>query len=338
MRAAILGGFCAVVLGCVEAKTQAVREVETPSDPLSREFARQESTTGGTLGVAVVHVESGRRASWRGGERFPMASVFKLPVAIQVLTLVDRGEISLDRRVTLDEHDLRPGYSPIAASFTGQPVTLSVRELLERMTGDSDNSAADVLVTLAGGPRAVTDRMRALGIDGIDVSRTERELCGDGSGIRELPAHDEWTLARYDALAAAVSPIDRAAAEARYANDPRDTATPDAMARLLLRVQRRDLLEPSSAALLIDWLERSKTGSTMIRAGVPAGTRVGDRSGGMAGTRNDVGIVTLPGGAGHLVIAAFVKASSKEFAEREAVIAKVARRAYDAFATTPATP
>jgi beta-lactamase class A len=48
-------------------------------------------------------------------------------------------------------------------------------------------------------------------------------------------------------------------------------------------------------------------------------------------TTNDVGIITLPGGAGHLVVAAFVKSSEKEIPERERAIAEVTRILYDYF-------
>jgi beta-lactamase class A len=35
----------------------------------------------GTIGVSLIHVESGATLSVRGNERFPMASVYKLPIA-----------------------------------------------------------------------------------------------------------------------------------------------------------------------------------------------------------------------------------------------------------------
>src|SRR5512132_2769801 len=55
-----------------------------PAD-LAEIFARAEREAGGHLGVALLHVESGERFSYHGTERFPMQSVFKLPLAIEVL-------------------------------------------------------------------------------------------------------------------------------------------------------------------------------------------------------------------------------------------------------------
>jgi len=46
---------------------------------------------------------------------------------------------------------------------------------------------------------------------------------------------------------------------------------------------------------------------------------------------NDVGIVELPDNGGHVVVAVFVKESSKDAATQERTIAQIARAAYDYF-------
>ena len=43
--------------------------------------------TDGVAGVAAMHIESGRSVSLRAAETFPMASAFKLPVAVQLMGL-----------------------------------------------------------------------------------------------------------------------------------------------------------------------------------------------------------------------------------------------------------
>src|SRR5580704_16634599 len=65
--------------------------------------------TDGVVGVNAVHVETGRSVSLRGTEAFPMASAFKLPVALQILSLVDEGKLTLDKMVTLSPADFHPG-------------------------------------------------------------------------------------------------------------------------------------------------------------------------------------------------------------------------------------
>jgi beta-lactamase class A len=302
---------------------------------LEREVARLSKLSGGTMGVAAIHLETGRRVSLNGAEAFPMASAFKVPIAVQLLTRVDQGEIGLDQMVEIKQSDLHPGSGTLTELFNKPGVALSVRNLLELMLLISDNSATDIALRLAGGPAAVTARMRALGCEGIRVDRSTAVLIGDWLGVANLPPEEKWTPATWMLLAAAVKPEDRAAAAKRFDADPRDTSTPDAMARLLERIQRKDLLKQNSGELLLDILRRCKTGEARLKGLLPQGTVVAHKTGTIGGTTNDVGIITLPDGAGHVAIAIFVKASEKEIPARERAIAEVARAVHDFFLFNP---
>jgi hypothetical protein len=76
---------------------------------LQAEIERIAQGTGGTVGVGVRHIESGQEVYLNRGVRFPMGSIFKVPVAVQVLALVDQGALALDKKVLLQASDLRPG-------------------------------------------------------------------------------------------------------------------------------------------------------------------------------------------------------------------------------------
>jgi len=141
---------------------------------------------GGIGGVAVLHVESGERASIRGAESFPMASVMKVPVALLVLHRVDQGTLSLDQAVRLAPSDYRP-WAGSLADAAARGVSLSVRDLLGRMLVESDNGARDVLLGLAGGPPAVTARLRELGVSGLRVDRPEGEIGLAEAGVEPIP-------------------------------------------------------------------------------------------------------------------------------------------------------
>ena len=214
-------------------------------------------------------------------------------------------------------------------------VALSIRNLLELMLLISDNSATDVALRLAGGPGAVTERMRALGFEGIRVDRSTAVLISDWLGVTNLPPEEKWTPAAWMMLAAAVKPEDRAAAAKRFDGDPRDTSTPDAMARLLERIHRKDLLKAESGALLLDIMRRCKTGEARLKGLLPQGTEVAHKTGTIGGTTNDVGIIKLPDNAGHVAIAVFVKSSDKDVPARERAIAEVARAVHDFFLFNP---
>jgi len=103
-----------------------------------------------TVGVAALHVESGRRVSLRGDEPFPMGSVNKLPIAIAFLRQVDLGKVSLSREVTIQPAQFASGHSPLRDSARGKAVTLTLNRALDLMLGQSDSTASDLLERLAG--------------------------------------------------------------------------------------------------------------------------------------------------------------------------------------------
>jgi beta-lactamase class A len=339
MKKATLTFFRAIVLFnlLATAATTALAQAEkAPSNAgalpkLEREIARLSKVSGGTVGVTAIHLETGRRVSLNPAERFPMASTFKVPVAVELLTRVDRGEIKLDQMVEITASDLHPGSGTLSELFNKPGVALSVRNLLELMLLISDNSATDIVLRLAGGPQAVTARMKAGGIEGISVDRSTAQLIADWVGATKLPPEKEWTPAIFMAAFAAVKPEERIEAARRFDADPRDTATPEAMAALLERVYRKDLLKPQSAELLLDIMRRCQTGEARLRGILPAGTVVAHKTGTIGGTANDVGIITLPDGAGHVAIAVFVKASVNDVPARERAIAEIARSVHDFF-------
>lgn len=326
------GGFASAQTA-VANNFQSVRDSALPR--LEREIGRLSKGSGGVVGVSVVHLQTNRRVSLNGGERFPMASSYKVPIAVQLLTRVDKGELRLDQMIQLQPTDLHPGSGTLTDLFNKPGLALSVRNLLELMMLISDNSATDVCLRLAGGPEAVTARMREIGISGIDVNRSTARLIADWIGITQIPAESEWSTTLFRTLSEAVKPEERKAAAARFDADPRDTATPDGMVTLLGRIYRKDLLKTESAELLLDIMRRCRTGEARLKGLLPLGTEVAHKTGTIGGTTNDVGIVTLPDNAGHVAIAVFIKSSEKEVSARERTIAEVARAVHDFFLFQP---
>ncbi|HYV06556.1 MAG TPA: class A beta-lactamase [Blastocatellia bacterium] len=320
-------------------QTPFVTSSRPASDPalqrLEREMARVAKVSGGVVGATAIHLETGRRVSLNGAERFPMASTFKVPLAVQLLTRVDKGELKLDQTIEVKQSDLHPGSGTLSDLFNKGGLSVSVRNLMELMLLISDNSATDILLREAGGGEAVTGRMRSLGIEGINVNRSCARLIADWVGVSNLPPEETWTPEMFKVLFSAVKPEEQKAAVARFDSDTRDTSTPDGMAALLERIFRRDLLKPESAELLLDIMRRCRTGEARLRGILPDGTEIAHKTGTIGRSTNDVGIITLPDGAGHLAIAVFVKASDKDGAARERAIAEVARAAHDFFLFQP---
>ena len=304
------------------------------TESLERDLEKHAKESGGEMGLAAIHIETDRRITLNSSERFPMASTYKLPIAIQLLMLVAEGKEQLERIIKLEARDIRPGGLPLTDKDEFAERSVSIRDLLELMLTGSDNSASDVILRLAGGPQAVTARMRALGIRDMSIDRSALEQIFDMFGL-PLPPESEWGPGRYvNVLTSVPADRQRAAAE-RFSRDGRDTSTPDAMASLLARLYRTDLLKPQTAKLLLSLLRRCQTGEARLKGLLPAGTEVAHKTGTALGINNDVGIITLPNGAGHIAITVFIKGSKLSVPECEHSIAEVARAVYDHILSWP---
>jgi len=299
------------------------------------ELERLEPLSGGRLGIAAIHLETGREVHLHADESFPMASSYKVPIAVQLLTRVDQGEVSLSDMVELGPEDLHPGSGTISRLFDDPGVALSLRNLMELMLLISDNSATDLTLTAAGGAGAVTERMHTLGIDGIRVDRPTSLLIADYAGIEGAPADGSISPDMWRQLASGVDPEERQAAAVAFASDPRDTSTPRAMGKLLRMIWNEEAVSSGSTELLLDVLRRVETGEGRIKGMLPPRTTVAHKTGTIGGTTNDVGIIYLPGDAGHVATVTFVKDSALPVAEREAAIAQAARAIYDFFLFNP---
>ena len=308
---------------------------------LNAEIERLAAISEGTVGVAIVHLESGRSLYLNKTERFPMASTFKVPVAVEVLHRVDEGDFGLDSMITIQPGDLHPGSGTLTNLFDNPGVVLSVRNVLELMLRISDNSAADLMLRTAGGSDAVNARLKALGVTGVRVDRPTVRLIADYIGIPTL-ASDDITPEAFRTLARAVPDSINQLAATKFEDDPRDTATPEGMARLLQAIWEGKALSRTNTDLLIDIMRRCLTGDARIKGILPPGTVVAHKTGTLgggdnvtgAGTQDDVGIIDLPDGAGHLIVVALVK--GEDDSERgEKAIAQISRAAYDYFVTNP---
>jgi len=292
----------------------------------------------GTLGFAIRHIETGSSVSIRGSERFAMASVYKLPIAAAVLDAVDKGELAFEKIIRLTPADLRLGLgNRDVEGLVGQSShAFTVGELLERTLIDSDNASGDALLRLITS-RRVTELMASFGVPEIRVDREERDILLDFVGVPKIPPTGGWTLNLLVERYSSADEAQRRQAMAAFLHDPRDTATPDSMVQLLVSIHRREMLSPDSGERLISLMARCETGARRLRGDLPPETvflhRTGttDSTAGVTLGTNDVGILTLPGGRGHVAIAAFLRTAKGSMAEREQVLAHIGRAVYERY-------
>ena len=289
-------------------------------------IAKAAQGSAGMVGVAAWRLDgTGPKVLVNADEAYPMASTFKVAVAGRVLQRVDKGELTLDQMIAIDP-DRMVDSEVIADRFIHPGVSLSIYNLLELMLTQSDNTATDYMVEAAGGPEAVTAWVRAQGVQGLRVD-------GDTDAIIRR-FYDMGPGPFPKALAEKMAADPHAGDNSLKPNpafdaDPRDTTSPAQMAQLLTRIFRGEALSPEGTRTIIAIMERCRTGVTRLRALMPAGTKVADKTGTIGGTVNDVGVVTLPGEAGQVVVAVYIKASDAPYDLREKTIGEIGRSVRD---------
>jgi beta-lactamase class A len=306
--------------------------IEVPIVSLQAEVTRLAQQANGVVGVAAWRLDgTGPKLLLNPEDTFPLASTFKVAVASRILQRIDKGEMKLDQMLDVKPDDMVPS-EVLADRFIHPGVSLSVYNLLELMLTQSDNSATDVLTAAAGGPTAVTAWLREQGIAGQRIDRDTNGLLRDFYG---LPAGPSMTVF------GAVPEKDKASIGAKgsmpnpaFDDDPRDQSTPTAMADLLTRIFNGKALSPESTRVIIGIMERCRTSPGRLKGILPRGTLVAHKTGTIGGTANDVGVMTLPGKAGQIVIAVYVKKSMAPTTDRDRTIAEIARAAYDYFLVT----
>lgn len=171
----------------------------------------------------------------------------------------------------------------------------SAKSLIEAMLVHSDNYATDLLIRNLGGPGTVQQWISWHGLNGISVDRTIAQLLRDRRDLR----------------------------------DPRDSSTPLAMIELLKKIETGDVLKPQSRSFLQATMARCMTGRNRIRALLPPGTQVENKTGTLSGLTDDVGFITLPDGR-RIAVAIFARYGNN----RPRTIAEAARAIYDGFTAT----
>ncbi len=301
---------------------------------LTEEIARFEKSTGGSVGVGSFHLETGRSFYYNKDIRYPMASTFKIPIAVKLLSLVEKGDISLSDMIEVQKSDLHPGSGTIARLLDDPGVTLSVQNLLELMLLISDNSATDLCLKYIGGSQSVTQKMREIGITDMDISRPTYVAIANFLGVTSAKESEPYSDDDLVRELRQLSKEQREQAARDFSKDTQDTSTPAAMAQLLKKIWNKEILSQENSEYLLDIMKRCQTGDSRLKGILPSGTTVHHKTGTIGATTNDVGIIELPGDAGNAITVIFIKEAKIDTEQSEEVIAQIARSLYDFYLFT----
>jgi len=255
------------------------------------------------LGIIVMDPTTGSSTQVNGEHPFMMMSTFKAPVAAAVLAQVEQGRLTLSQTVRLGPADVIEGSAvrSLGERLKKGPADVSVDELLSASVTQSDNTAVDALVRLAGGGHVISAWLREKGVAGMRIDLGEGDF---GKSFDRL-------------------------GYAKALDAPENTTTLEGAATFLRKLQGGELLSPASTTKLLG-LMTSQVIPNRIRAGLPAGYSIADKTGtgptvdGRLAAWNDIGIVTAPDGR-KMIVAAFLRDSTATQAEREALFGDLGR-------------
>jgi len=256
------------------------------------------------VGVAIHGMDDKDTLSINGQEHFPMQSVFKFPIALKVLSEIDKGNFSLEQKIEIKKNELLPGlWSPIREKYP-EGATLTLAEIMKYTVALSDNVGCDVLLRLMGGPQAIENHFSQLGFKDFAVK------------INEETMQNNW--------------------DQQFLN----WTTPQETNRILKTFYKNSnsLLTKESHQFVWDVMKGTKTGKNRLKGQLPKETVVAHKTGwsgahketGITAAVNDIGLVFLPNGK-YFAISVFVTESSENFKTNEKIIADITKVAWDYF-------
>jgi beta-lactamase class A len=303
----------------------------------------------GKIGVGAVMLETGDAAWLNRTDHFVSQSVYKLPIAMAVMKKVSDGTLRIDQDVNITPDDfVRRGFHSPIRNVNPAGTVMPVGEIVRYSLSESDGTASDVLLDLAGGPQAVQSYLDSIGVKDFIVADSEKSISKD------------W--------------------ETQY----RNWVTPQASIDLLRAIHEQNAgLSDWTSSFLISTMAFSETGRHRLKRGIPRGATLAHKTGtggrptevpgfrqetgsdsgdepeptptpkrqkpktsaspanaansrvlepfdpnSITSATNDIGIITLPDGR-HILIAVYVNDSPDDGWTRERAIADIAKAVCD---------
>ncbi len=276
---------------------------------LVNEVARIDQQSQSRIGVYVQDLDTGLSASYKADQRWYLASMVKVPVAMAVLRGVQRGDYTLDTALSLRADDYVDGAGTTNRQSVGTAV--SIRSLLEQMIIHSDNTASDMLIDLVG-IADVNALVKSLVPEGFwrITSLGEVRLQVYGALVpdaHQLSGQDLIRLnrQRVDADRLALlshlvdTPVTRfrlptldAAYNAYYATGL-NSGRLDAYGDLLAKLADGKVLNPTQTDYLLTLMERVVTGPNRLKAGLPVGIKFAHKTGTQRRRTCDSGLIRM---------------------------------------------
>jgi beta-lactamase class A len=227
------------------ARPPVVHPPEKLDHELERVIAEIAQAAKGKVGVGAVMLETGDSAYLDRNGHYAMQSVYKLPIAMAVAQMIDRGSVKFESEINITPDDyVRRGYHSPIRNLNPHGTVIRLDDVIRYSLSESDGSANDVLLDLAGGPQKVQEYLTSIGIGDVKVSDSTKAISMD------------W--------------------DTQY----RNWATPEASVELLTKLLDRQAgLSERTTSLILESMTESHTGRHRIRRGMPEGATLAHKTG-----------------------------------------------------------
>jgi beta-lactamase class A len=202
----------------------------------------------------INHLKTGEYASYNESTLVPAASLIKIPIMAEVLRLAKSGELSLRQRIRVTEADKVP-FSILSMLETGNEY--SVHDLLTLMIVQSDNTAANLLIDIAGFDK-INGFIGELNLKNTTLRRKMMDV------------------------------------QARKAGRENETSAFD-MALFMELLYRGKVIDAAASTSIVE-LMKKQLDHTMMRLYIPDETVIAHKTGELEGLAHEAGIVYHPTG------------------------------------------
>ena len=245
-------------------------------------------TNGKDCKVSIALINGNK--SWTyNNQKKPLLSLFKIFIAVKVLNKLENEKIDINSKIQIKSSMIDTSlYSPMVQKYNIYPYEISFSELLGYMISESDNNASDILLEYSGGTAELTQYIKDLGFENIDILVNEKEM---NSNINN-----------------------------QYLNQ----ATPYDVINFIKYARDQELLTFESQKFLDKIMLNTTTGNNKIKRGIPQNVTIGHKTGsssrknnGVKIADNDAGFVILPNGNTYYIAVMIIESalSDEENAE-----------------------
>ena len=341
------------------------QERTKPASAVSGEFTKLRSEimkvskdVKGQFGFYLKHVESGKEIAIDADKIFPLGSVFKIPLMLEVFRQVDTGLISMDEKIKLEPRNMCIGSGIL--QYLSPGLELTVRDLLTLMIVATDNTASEMLWKRVG-IQSVNMLIRDLGLAKTSIYLPWREgfLLTMGKGpfrdMASVEAARKWKGMTDMERMKALNDIDREFTsltivdfrtqyenlygvkeekkfkmQREYDQVFDNLGTPREMGTMLEKILKGEVVSPARSKEMLSMLIRGHGGSSIpqfLSEDVPVAAKAGIT----AGSVNNAGIIFVSSKS-HVVLCVFFKKLEEKNPEKAQVAeGKIARLIYDHF-------